>query len=555
VSTDQVAVVTGGARGIGYAVAASLAGGGYHTVILDNGTALDGHRRDQAPLVEAADRLRHQGAGVEALLCDVSDPEAVKAVAADLLQRLGRVDVLANVAGILRPGPFLDDTEETWRMLLTIHLGGHLNTIQAFLPQMLARGSGHLVNFTSTAALLGSRRQPGYSTAKEAIVGLTRYLSSRLGASGVRVNAVSPGAATRMSAGQPPPRLPDGTEVSGPMADRDPSHVGRFVRWLVSEADRIDGGIFLVTGNYVTEFEHMRPSKWIPLQPDEHGPQLDESLRWVIGRPHPTLIGPWPTRDFRLLELERDWEGTGIELARGASTTGRPGGGPLGPVIVLGPDDGRSRAVSRSVGARGQAWFDSASVDPRLGGPARPHWPDSGAEGVVAVLPGGQDARAPATGTGRNAADLDVDVNEVCSALADALRCVQSGIRLTAAREGRGTVMVLPGWLPWLDQDASLSAWLRWYGGVGAVRGGASNEALYGVRVNAVTMAADCEDRLGQLLEYLYSAKGNWLNGYLFAADGQGLSLLADERPRWQVFSGDFRQPMPESFLSQISNR
>ncbi len=82
--------------------------------------------------------------------------------------------MLANVAGILRPGPFLHDTADTWAAVLSVHLGGHLNAIAAVLPGMLARREGRIINITSTSALLGSRRQPAYSAAKQAVVGLTR---------------------------------------------------------------------------------------------------------------------------------------------------------------------------------------------------------------------------------------------------------------------------------------------------------------------------------------------------------------------------------------------
>jgi gluconate 5-dehydrogenase len=82
--------------------------------------------------------------------CDVADADQVRAALADLEERLGRVDVLVNVAGILRPGPFLADTRQTWDAVVGTHLSGHINTIGAVLPGMLARGSGRIINLAST---------------------------------------------------------------------------------------------------------------------------------------------------------------------------------------------------------------------------------------------------------------------------------------------------------------------------------------------------------------------------------------------------------------------
>ena len=326
---QQVAVVTGGARGIGFAVASELAERGYRVVILDNGVELDGRGADPGQAARAGRALAARGGSAEGVACDVADPALTRAVLADIAGRYGRVDVLANVAGILRPGPFLEDTPRTWAAVLSTHLGGHLNTISAVLPGMLARGSGRIINVTSTAGLLGSRRQPAYSTAKQAIVGLTRWLAPLLKPSGVWVNAVSPAAATRMSAGlasdhdeQLAARLP-------PLHDRDPAHVGRFAGWLAGPAAAgITGRIFLASGHYIVEYEHLRLRKWSMLPPPGGAAGLAECLRWVIGRPHPAMIGPWPTRDFRLAAVEPQWEGTAIgpDLVAGARRAGRPPG-------------------------------------------------------------------------------------------------------------------------------------------------------------------------------------------------------------------------------------
>ena len=289
----------------------------------------------------------------------MADADLVRTAFAGLAERRGRVDVLVNVAGILRPGPFLEDTRGTWDAVLGTHLGGHINTIGAVLPGMLSRGSGRIINFTSTAALLGSRRQPAYSTAKEGIVGLSRRLASLLSSAGVSVNAVAPAAATRMSTGLRVTHAEKLAERRPDLYDRDAAHVGRFVRWLAGpEAAGVTGKLFLASGNYVTEYEHLRLRKWSVIPPDGTGPepvvtgsQLAECLRWVIGRPHPTLIGPWPTRDFRLATVERLFEGASIGPDLAAAPAQDRDRREAAAVLAIG-DDERSASVLGQAGRR-----------------------------------------------------------------------------------------------------------------------------------------------------------------------------------------------------------
>lgn len=561
---DQVAVVTGGARGIGFAVASALADRGYHVVILDSGVRLDGQGVDPGPAQEAAARLAARGGTAEGVACDVTDAGLVAAVFADLAERHGRVDVLANVAGILRPGPFLRDRRETWDAVIGTHLGGHLNTIGAVLPGMLARGSGRIINFTSTAALLGSRRQPAYSTAKEAIVGLSRRLASLLASSGVSVNAVSPAAATRMSTGLRPvsderlaDRLPE-------LYDRDAAHVGRFVGWLCGpEAAGVTGKIFLVSGNYVVEYEHLRLWKWSMITTGGGGPRLgqsrlEECLRWVIGRPHPTLIGPWPTRDFQLATVERQWEGTSIGpdlAADSGADRERPASR---AVLALGADDDRSDSLLAYLGDVVRVAEGPGRPGPGDADPDHVNTVATRAAGSVVFAP---DITAPGAGRTGDAGDAGAqralalpDPGAACSAVADLLGRVRSAIELTAHHDDRGTVVVFPGGLPWLDDEAGLARWVAWYAAVGLVRGGAATEGIYGVRVNGLVLGAGHERLGGALVRYLLSPASSWLNGYVLTIDGRGVGLLSDENPRWQGYASGDDFTLPDGLLANLSD-
>jgi NAD(P)-dependent dehydrogenase (short-subunit alcohol dehydrogenase family) len=569
VQESQVAVVTGGARGIGFAVATALAADGYHVVILDNGVQLDGTGQDAGPANDAVAQIGARGGSAEAAFCDAGDAAAVRATIADVLARHGRIDVLANVAGILRPGPFLHDTADTWAAVLSVHLGGHLNAIAAVLPGMLARHEGRIINITSTSALLGSRRQPAYSAAKQAVVGLTRVLAPVLARWGVAINAISPAAASRMSTGAQAAPDPDRDERSAELTDREPGHVGRFASWLAGPgAAGVTGRVFLVSGGYVIEYEHLRPWKWSAVPPGADPDQVAERVRWVLGRPHPTVIGPWPTRDFGLAEIDRQWEGTGVSAELAAAAAAAVGGGPGGPdahaagatgqpgagwtaavarvpglpdVAVVGAAEGSSAAALLAGLRPGRPGADAAGGQAELTKPAAPP------AGVIVFPSGCGPAAPPAAGTRdqgglESAADVVLPPpGETCPVIVELLHQLQSALALAGRDGGRSVLVVLP---PWRD-DGALACALAWYAAVGLIRGTAATEAIYGVRVNGLVVERGHEQLGAAMAGYLLSEDSHWLNGYLLTADGLGAGVLSDERPRWQGHypGAEFRLP------------
>lgn len=186
-SNTPVAIITGGARGIGYAVAEALGRDGYHLVIAD----LDAEATEQAVA-----RLEGEGYSALGVRTDVSRADSVDAMARTVLERLGRMDVLVNNAGIAgRAAPIQEVTEEEWDTLMAIDLKSVYLGCRAVLPHMLERGSGAIVNVASVAGKEGNPRMGPYSAAKAGVIGLTKSVAKEVAQQGVRVNAVAPATA------------------------------------------------------------------------------------------------------------------------------------------------------------------------------------------------------------------------------------------------------------------------------------------------------------------------------------------------------------------------
>lgn len=179
---EEVAVVTGAARGIGRSVALLLAEEGYRIAANDL-------REPEATLKE----LREAGAEALALPGDVSDEESVRGMAREVLESFGRADVLVNNAGISAIVPAEETSLADWNRTLAINLTGPFLTCREFGREMLRRGSGSIVNVSSVAGLLGVADRAAYNASKHGLIGLTRTLAAEWGGRGVRVNAVCPG--------------------------------------------------------------------------------------------------------------------------------------------------------------------------------------------------------------------------------------------------------------------------------------------------------------------------------------------------------------------------
>jgi NAD(P)-dependent dehydrogenase (short-subunit alcohol dehydrogenase family) len=178
------ALVTGGGRGIGAAIAAALAEAGAAVVV----TA-----RTAAEIEAVATSLRARGGSAWAVPCDVSDETAVRTLAARALEHVGTVDVLVNAAGDGGAAPLERITLADWRAMLDSHATGTFLCTRELLPAMRARGFGRVVNIASSAGLHGGRYISHYCAAKHAVVGFTRAVALEVHGSGVTVNALCPG--------------------------------------------------------------------------------------------------------------------------------------------------------------------------------------------------------------------------------------------------------------------------------------------------------------------------------------------------------------------------
>ncbi|HEY7560983.1 MAG TPA: SDR family NAD(P)-dependent oxidoreductase [Gaiellaceae bacterium] len=180
----QTALVTGAARGLGYATAERLAAEGARVALVD----LDGDA-----VAAAAGRLGERGADATAHEVDVADEASVSAAVADVLAADGRIDILVNNAGIYPHFPFEELTYADWRRVLSINLDGVFLCAHAVYPAMRERGYGRIVNISSATFFIGYPGLSAYIASKGGIIGFTRALASEAGPHGITVNAVAPG--------------------------------------------------------------------------------------------------------------------------------------------------------------------------------------------------------------------------------------------------------------------------------------------------------------------------------------------------------------------------
>ena len=183
--TNKTAVVTGGSRGIGLAIATKLAQGGANIAILYVGNKSEG--------IKAKEELSQYGTKVEQYFCDVSDFEASQKVVEQVIEEFGGIDFLINNAGITRDKLILNMDEKDFDTVISVNLKGTFNMIKHTYKHFMKKRFGRIVSTSSIVGLNGNAGQANYSASKAGIIGLTKSVAKELAGRGVTANAVAPG--------------------------------------------------------------------------------------------------------------------------------------------------------------------------------------------------------------------------------------------------------------------------------------------------------------------------------------------------------------------------
>jgi NAD(P)-dependent dehydrogenase (short-subunit alcohol dehydrogenase family) len=264
----SVALVTGGARGIGRAIAHELIARGARVVIADPGVSIAGENPDAESVRETA---RVLGPGALAFTEDIAVPGAAQAAVDLAAARFGGLDIVVNNAAVLRDGFIFKSQRGDWEQVIQTNLTGAWAVLAAATPVMREaaksdRAPGRIVNIISSAGLYGNLGQAAYAAAKAGLVGLTRVVAMDMARSKVNCNAVAPFAATRVTESIQPAN--DAQRLYKQRALAVPAdYVARLVGWLCSPGCDVTGQIFGVRGREVFLFSQPRPAVRIVTAP------------------------------------------------------------------------------------------------------------------------------------------------------------------------------------------------------------------------------------------------------------------------------------------------
>ena len=261
----RVAIVTGAGRGIGASCARIMAREGCAVVVNDLGGDVDGSGASLGPAHDIVDEIVKAGGTAIANFGDVSDYGAAEKIVQCALDEFGQLDVLVNVAGILRDRMVFNMSEQEWDDVIRVHLKGTFNTTKfaAIQWRKERKGNYRLINFTSGSGLFGAPGQPNYAAAKLGIVGFTYSCANALQPYGVTANAIAPGAATRMTG-----TIPEGRRREMSFSQEDPrlspDNVATPVVYQAStDSDWLTGRVIGARGYEIVLYNNPEPIREI----------------------------------------------------------------------------------------------------------------------------------------------------------------------------------------------------------------------------------------------------------------------------------------------------
>jgi len=244
--TGKTALITGGSRGIGRAIAEHFARQGAAVALLYAG--------NEQAAAETLSALTTQGANARAYRGDGAEVDEVKATVEQVLADFGSVDILVNNAGVIRDGLILSMTEQDFDQVLSVSLKGAWNLIKQLYPHMMRRRAGRIINMASVSGLMGNAGQANYAAAKAGLIGLTKTTARELAGRGITCNAIAPGFIDTDMTGALSQKVREGILAAIPMkrmgTPREVAAVAAFLAgeggaYITGEVIRVDGGLYI----------------------------------------------------------------------------------------------------------------------------------------------------------------------------------------------------------------------------------------------------------------------------------------------------------------------